>query len=274
MSRKIIFIGECTLDIEFDNMKPVRAGAFGLMPEAARRLASAGYKVSFTGEVACDRAGDFILDSLAAAGVDVNLVDRCADGATPLRLIHTDRPDEKPQIYIRPSRERLSFGWPDAERGDIVVFGGWFALNPRTRSEVMDFVKMCAGRNMITVFLPGYEPQLQPAVTHVMPDLLDSLESAMISVTTTRDLQHLWQTGDPERSYTRNIGFYTPLTVNIDQSTGTVTTISPGAVTKSTHSPSGSLPSAVLAGFLAALADDTRADITSLTSNPPACQPM
>lgn len=274
MTRKIIFVDNCALDIVMNGMTPVSAGPAGLMPEAAHRLAQAGLEVCFAGEAAADPAGDYILKSLSDAGVDTSLVDRFTGGATTLRITYSDRPDEFPRVYTRPPHERFTFGWPKAAPGDIVVFGGWFALAPRTRSEVMEFVHMCASRSMITVLLPGYEPQLQPAVTHVMPDLIESMEAADIAVTTTRDLSHLWKSDDPVRCYNRNMGFYTPVTINIDPKSGIVTTMTRDSCTEKTFNPGNGLPGAVLAGFLAALARDPREDIREITSNPPSCLPI
>ena len=122
MTRRIIFVDNLALDIELDGMRPVSATPAGLMPEAAILLARAGLDVCFAGEAAADPAGDYIIKSLTDAGVDTSLIDRFTAGATTLRLTYIDRPDELPRVYTRPPHERLTFGWPKAVPGEIVVF--------------------------------------------------------------------------------------------------------------------------------------------------------
>lgn len=274
MARKVIFVGECILDIVFEGMQPISAEASGLMLDTARQLASEGIEVAFAGEASADASGDFILAKLTEAGVDTAMVDRPVDSSTPMRLVRADRPGDDPAIYTRYSRERMSFGWPAARPGDIVVFGGYFALAQRSRHEVSEFIKMCADRGMIIVYLPGYEPQLDPAVTHVMPFLIEGLESADIVVTAARDNLNLWRCDDPQQCYRRNISFYVPLSIDINPATGVVTQCDESKCATYSMQPGRALPGRVLTAFLGALARDTRDDKQSILSNPPVWQPI
>lgn len=277
MPRKIIFVGHCSLDIVLDGMHPVAAEASSLMLDAARRLALAGLDVHFTGEAAADRAGDFIVDSLAKAGVDTSLIDRPTECATTLRLIDQNRPGECQSVYTRTSRERVSFGWPSASPSDIVVFGGYFALDTRTCADVAEFIATAAERGMIVVGIPGYEPQLEPAITHVMPTLLDGLDRTDIVFAADGDLGHIWRSRQPltpEECFRRNISFYADAMVNVDSATGVVTQCDRQQCTRMQAQPSRTLAGAALAGLLAAIARDPRPDRQTILTQLPSWQPI
>lgn len=219
MSRHIFFVNECRLNIRLDaDASTASAAPGGNMLNAALRLAAAGYDVSFVGEAATDYAGNAIVDRLARAGVDTDCIDRFPDGATTIDILAPGSADSDGCFYLRSPKERLVLKWPRINAGDILVAGNWFALSPRTREAVGELAAHAAQRKALVVYMPGFAPQLEPAITHVMPTILDYLELADIVVTFGPDCRNLFGINSAADCYGRKINFYADSMVHIEAS--------------------------------------------------------
>lgn len=225
------------------------------MLNAAMMLAAAGREVAYVGEAGSDIAGDIIVGRLQAAGVDTDCIDRFPDGATTVDLIFQGgAPDGI--FYTKKPKENLVVKWPRIAPGDIVVFGNWFALAPRTKDAVAELVGHAASRGATLVYLPGFAPQLEPAITHVMPQILDYLENADMVVTFNTDYTTLFGSKTAAECFSKKIDFYTHTMVNIDVGKGCVDLFSSDyqhAATIDTPAPA----SALLADVLNHLAADS-----------------
>ena len=84
--KKIICIGECSLDIVFDGDVPVGAIPGGRVVNAAAMLAREKFAVVMASEASADPVGDRVVAFLRDAGVDVSGVDRFTEGRTPLTV--------------------------------------------------------------------------------------------------------------------------------------------------------------------------------------------
>ena len=70
--KHIICIGECTLDIVFENSQPIGSMPGGRIINAAAAAARTGLPVLMASEVSDDPVGAMIIDFLKNAGVDLN----------------------------------------------------------------------------------------------------------------------------------------------------------------------------------------------------------
>lgn len=224
MSR-IIIIDGCSANIIFQAgaaglPQQTTAVAGGRLAGAAILLGEAGREVFMMGEAGRDPLGNLLVERLEQGGVDTSCIDRYSDGAsTPSVLIFPSGNPEKPTqsiVYRSELAERWDSRWPRVDRGDIVVFGGYFSLQQRVRSGLVDFIDNARQRGALIVNLPGFNPAMAPAVTRIMPALLENLEMADAVMTATDDLNHLFPGMTPEECYRSKISFYTPLMVNID----------------------------------------------------------
>ncbi|MCM1110039.1 MAG: carbohydrate kinase family protein [Clostridium sp.] len=265
--RKIIFLGGCRMDIIFEGVRPVSASPGGNMLNAAILTASAGIPTCYIGEAATDPTGDAVVGILAEAGVDTSCIDRYPDGATTIDILYGEN-DRQGTFYTKPPRESLVIRWPKVGADDIVVFGNWFALDPRTRGAVREFVEHAAGSHALLVYLPGFAPQLEPAITHVMTAILDNLELADIAVTFNDDPAHIFRAAGPEECYRRNTSFYADTLLHIDGPGRSVTLFNHDRQ-QTTSLPGETAPrlaeAGVLADFLEFLAtagtDDSRSTL-------------
>lgn len=216
--RKIIAIGECVLDILFDGDMPRVASPGGLILNVASNLGRIGREVSFVGEAARDRVGDMIVDSLKSDNVSVDHIDRYTEGVTPSSFIFRDS-DGEPQIvrYGRNNNDSFDVVWPRIDKDDILIFGGFYAIDPRVRPHLFEIVKHASERKAIIIYVPGFAPEKEPRITRVMPAILENFEIADVVITRNRDLNTIFRTTDDAAAYKNNISFYARDFINLDR---------------------------------------------------------
>lgn len=212
---KIIVIGESRLDITLGpDGKSGSAEAGGLLLRAACSAASS-LKVMYVSEIGNDAAGDIIFNSLSEAGVDCSLIDRLASPVTPLSV----SAGGKSTPYTPPGEEEgLDIAWPRIDRGDVVVFGGYFALDPRIRPRLLPLLEAARELGAKMVYVPDVADSRVSRVTRIMPQVFENLEMADMVIALDRDLQVLYSTTDGARAYADNVAFYCPSMAVVDVS--------------------------------------------------------
>lgn len=224
-NKKIICIGECALDIVFgaDGM-PLGSMPGGRLANAAALLARDGMPVAMAGEAAADTVGDTVAAFLADAGVDTRSLDRFTEGRTPVTIF---MPGADGHIaatrYEDYAEECFDIVWPRIDEGDIVLFGGYYAIDRRMRRRMQPLLQHAAERKAVMVYLPGYLPQQEPRITRVMPAILENLELADMVCTRSVDLQLLFSTRDAATAYRNHIDFYCRALLNVDAAARTIT---------------------------------------------------
>lgn len=262
--KRIIVIDGCFANIIFPSNPaglPVEAKAVtgGRLVKAASLLARAGRNVTVMGEAGRDPLGDLIMRHLDASGADTSCIDRYSDGnSTPSVLIFPSSEGSRSIVYFKEFSERWDSKWPRTDASDIIVFGGFFPLQQRVRQRLVEFLTNARQRGALTLYMPGFNPALAPAVTRVMPALLENLEMADAVITFTPDIVHLFGESDAARCFRDKISFYSPLMVNIDPTNSTLTLFQgPDAVTRQISaeccSPSPLLSAIPVARFATAL---------------------
>lgn len=237
--KRIIVIDGCSANIIFPSSVkelpvPSRTIAGGRLMKAAMLLGSTGHNVEMMGEAGRDPLGDILVGFLRQSGVNTDCVDRYSDGAsTPSILVFpSEIPEAQPRsvVYRVEMAERWDSRWPRIDAGDIVLFGGYFALQPRVRPLLLDFLENARQRKALIVNMPGFNPALAPAVTRVMPSLLENLECSDVVMTASPDLLHIFGTDDASKCFHDKIGFYSPMMLNLEPVSGTITLMRRGDV--------------------------------------------
>ncbi len=230
--KRIVVIDGCSANIIFPagcDAMPLQTTTVegGWLVRAAVELGKAGRHVVMMGEAGRDRLGDLIVGRLEDSGVDVSCIDRYSDGAfTPSLLIFPSESGEvsgSSIVYMTEMAERWDSKWPRIDSDDIIVFGGYFALQPRVRTRLVEFITYARERGALIVNVPGYNPSMAPAVTRIMPAVLEDFEMADVVFSATPDIDHIFPGMTPEKCYLEKISFYSRLMANVDLVAGSLT---------------------------------------------------
>lgn len=216
--KKIICIGECALDIIFQDNQPVGSMPGGRIVNASAILAREGLPVWLVSELAADPVGDTIAGFLSEASVDCSSVDRFTEGLTPVNIFTAEAAGAPVKVtrYEQYPDECFDVVWPRIDEGDILVYGGFYALDPRMRPRMSQLLTHAAERKAVLVYLPGFMPSREPRITRVMPAILENLELASAVIVRNNDLQTIFGVGDCDRCYSDHISFYCRSLINID----------------------------------------------------------
>ena len=184
------------------------------MLNAASMLGEAGYHVTYVSECASDPVGDMLVAYLERHGVDTNSIDRYSDGITPLNLRFA--PDNELVCSRNYPKEKFDFVWPRIDSDDVVVYGAFFSLNERVRSNILELLNYSIERKAITIYVPGLMPVPHNGITKMMPDILENLEMASMVLTRSSDLRTIFNETDSTKCYERHIKFYSDNYFHID----------------------------------------------------------
>lgn len=216
--KKIICIGECALDIVFEGTQPAGSMPGGRIVNASAIMAREGLPVRLVGEAAAGAVGDIICGFLSEAGVDCSSVDRFTEGLTPVNIFTCDASGKAVAVtrYEKYPDECFDVIWPRIDEGDIVVFGGFYALDPRMRPRMSQLLAHAVERKAVTVYLPGFMPSQEPRITRVMPAILENFEFASAVIMRDSDLTTIFGNADGENCYNNRISFYCRSLINAD----------------------------------------------------------
>lgn len=214
---KIFCIGECALAFDLDG-SAANIGLFGRIAQAAAILGRQGAPVSILSEAAADPVGQAAVDTLTEAGVNTAGIDRFTDGTTPVII----RMGTRPIRYENYGDECFDIVWPNITRGDIVVFGEFYALDGRMRARMVPLLDSAAERGAVMIYLPGFMPSQTPRITRVMPAILDNLERAHIVITDTEALTTIFNNPDGRACYEQHIRYSAPVMVHVDGAAATI----------------------------------------------------
>lgn len=230
--RKVIFIGECSLDIMFpastdkSGLIATTAMPGGRLLNASALLGQKGLDVTFVSEMARDRVGDAIAGFLTANGVHTESIDRYTDGSTSVNIFFPDDGPQRPAsavVYRNSPENDFDTIWPRIDPDDIVVFGTYFSIDPRVRQQLQNLLKYATERRSMTIYLPGFLPSQAPRITKVMPYIIENLEAADIVLTRTADIQTIFGTTNAEECFEKHIRFYADTYINADAARHNVT---------------------------------------------------
>lgn len=218
--KKIICIGECSLNIVLDaSGQPLGSLPGGRVLNAAAILAREGFEVLMASELSSDPVGDTVAAFLQEAGVKLDSLDRYTEGRTPLNVFTCDKDSHAPTALTRYENypeECFDIIWPRIDEGDIVLFGGYYAIDSRMRQRLVRFLNNAVERKAILIYLPGFLPQQEPRITRVMPAILENLEMANVVVARNNDLKLIFGIDNTDTCYHNHIDFYCRSLISVD----------------------------------------------------------
>ena len=224
--KKIICIGECSLNIVLAaDGTPAGSMPGGRVANAAAILAKDSFEVLMASEVSADPVGDIIASYLSKAGVKLDSLDRYTEGRTALNVFTCAEGSEAPTALTRYEdypEECFDIVWPRLDEGDIVLFGGYYAIDRRMRERLSRFLMHASERKAVLVYLPGFLPQQEPRITRVMPAILENLELANVVIARNNDLKLIFGVDNIDTVYHNHIDFYCRSLISVDAANGAI----------------------------------------------------
>jgi fructokinase len=138
----IFTIGETIYDIIFEHKQPVAARPGGSMLNTAVSLGRCGLNVEMITELGADAVGKIVLDFLRESGVSTSFIQPSAGFKTPVSLAFLDdKGNADYTFHISYPESRLNSPWPLPEKGDVVLFGAFYSLDPAIQQKITAFVE-------------------------------------------------------------------------------------------------------------------------------------
>ena len=192
----IIGIGETILDIIFKNDQPVAAvpggSTFNALISLGRVL---GGSVFFVTEVGTDHVGDIIVNFLADNGVSAEYVNRRANTKSHVSLAFLDEHnDAQYQFYKDHANVSIENKFPEVKKGDIVVFGSFFAVNPVLRPLVKAFLESAYKAGAFIYYDINFRASHIDDIPFILPAIIENMKMSTVVRGSLEDFQYLYTT--------------------------------------------------------------------------------
>ncbi len=203
---KVYGIGETVYDILFKNNCPVGAVPGGSVYNSIVSLGRTGVPAAFISEVGNDRVGRIILEHLHDSGIDTSSVCCFADGKSPLSLAFlNERGDADYVFYKDYPNNRLAVDFPRLQRGDILLCGSYFVLNPVLRSKVKPFLQHAREQGAVIYYDINFRRNHIHERDALLPAIIENMELASVVRGSADDFRYLFDSTDGADIYASRI---------------------------------------------------------------------
>ncbi|MBE0648530.1 MAG: fructokinase [Bacteroidales bacterium] len=200
--KRVFCIGETVLDIIFRNNLPVAAKPGGSMLNSSVSLGRVGLNPVFISDFGQDAAGELISHFLETNGVDTHSVLRFTDGQTAISLAFLDADSNASYSFYRnfPEKRNLSH-LPDAQEGDIVIFGSFYAIDHEVRQPVWAFLLRARTNGAFLVYDPNFRKPHLDKLPQFRPWILENISIAQITRGSAVDFFQIFEVNDAAGAY-------------------------------------------------------------------------
>jgi len=189
--RKVYTIGDCVLDLFFEDDKPVEARPGGSFLNSAVSLGRLGIKVSLISELGEDRVGMQIIKFLEQNAVDTQNISRFTDTNSNLALAFLDEHRNADYAFYKTRAGKKSYIiFPDdVNKDDVILFGSFLAIKEEFRSTLVSFLKSCKEKGAIIIYDPNFRAQHLPLLKDVLPYIKENMALADIVKASNEDFE-------------------------------------------------------------------------------------
>jgi len=195
----IFTIGETIYDIIFKQGQPVAAKPGGSMLNTAVSLGRCGLKVEMITELGQDKVGQTVLEFLAANGVSTSFI-RPVDGfKTPVALAFLDENGNADySFYIKYPENRLDYLLPEPKKGDVVLFGSFYSLDPPIRQKIVSFLEKAKLDGAFIIYDPNIRKNHLEEIRKLMHLVEKNIALADIVRGSDEDFENLFGTNNTD----------------------------------------------------------------------------
>ncbi len=203
--RRIIGIGETVLDVIFKNDQPQKAvpggSAFNALISLGRTI-GVRYPdvcIQMITETGDDHIGDLVVSFMKKNHISTDGVVRNPGTQTHLSMAFLDdNNDAQYEFYKNHGAANMqAISGFDFQKGDIVLFGSFFAINPKIRQLTARLLESAHDAGAILF----YDINFRKSHVHEIPEVIENIEQNCRWSTIVRgsadDFRYLYGSGDP-----------------------------------------------------------------------------
>jgi len=196
---RIYTLGETVFDIIFRDNQLIAGMSGGAMLNTAVTLGRLSRPVSLISEWGFDAAGEAISSFLTANGVDTQWCCRYQDGKTVLALATLDATgDARYSFYKDYPPNRLNNIQPPFRKGDLLVFGSFYAIDPILRPKLKAILENARQSGALLIYDPNFRKNHQHQLSQCRPAIMENLSLAHIIRGSHEDFGNIFGTEQPE----------------------------------------------------------------------------
>jgi fructokinase len=198
----IFTIGETIYDIIFEHNQPVAARPGGSMLNTAVSLGRCGLKVEMITELGADTVGKIVLDFLGENGVSTSFIQPSVGFKTPVSLAFLDdKGNADYTFHINYPQSRLNSPWPLPEKGDVVLFGAFYSLDPAIQQKITGFVDKAKQGGAFIMYDPNIRKNHLEKTRKLMHVVRQNIKLADLVRGSDEDFENLFGLNEGEKVF-------------------------------------------------------------------------
>lgn len=199
---KVIGTGETVTDFIIRGDKPEKMVCGGSCYNSMISLGRAGVETVFIGEVGDDRLGQRTIAFLRDNGVNADYVELRSGHQSQLSLAFLNEKNDAEYVFYKDhSSDRFPAHLPSAERGDVVLYGSFFAINPIIHEPLAAFVDNARKNGALVYYDINFRASHTRDKEQVFPYILQNIEGADIVRGSDEDLRNAFGTESAEDAW-------------------------------------------------------------------------
>lgn len=203
---RVIGIGETVYDIIFKDNQPLAAVPGGSSFNAIISLGRLGVPCVMVTETGDDHVGDITCEYLRQNGVSDEFVNRMKGTRSHLSLAFLNEQNDANYTFYKdhPSAS-LSKHVPEINGSDAVLFGSFFAINPKIRPTVLQMLHTANDAGATIYYDVNFRASHLDELKDVLPSLIENMKLATIVRGSTEDFNYIFGTKDADELYEKHI---------------------------------------------------------------------
>lgn len=174
------------------------------MLNSAMSLGRSGNPVFLISDFGTDHAGDMIHRTLQENNVETRFVDRFKEGKTAISLAFLNGNSNAEYTFFRAfPKPRLNLLFPTPARGDIILFGSFFALDKTVRSKVIRFIRKARNAGALILYDPNFRKPHLKELPALLPAILENISLSDIVRGSDQDFLHIFGVKKGSDAYSR-----------------------------------------------------------------------
>ncbi len=208
-TRKVIGVGETILDILFRDGQPEAAVHGGSSFNSIISVGRAGVPCTFVGYTGADIVGQKTVRFMHDNGVGTEhfQIRQGEKSAISLAFIG-ENGDATYSFYKEPPHVSSSWTLPETSRGDVMLFGSYYAVSPGMRPLITQMLEQAARTGVIVYYDLNYRRNHVNELPQLMPAIEQNFCQSTIVRGSADDFEVLFSTRDARDIYKMYISKY------------------------------------------------------------------